>query len=61
MLSGTHYAQNYASIIGWSLEKAEILNKHFKSVITVEDVGTMPDKGSSITLPYQTLMLRSMA
>ena len=32
-----------------STEKAEILNKQFKSVFTVEDTSTVPDKG---TYPY---------
>ena len=43
-----------------STEKAEILNKQFKSVFTVEDTSTVPDKGTSSTLPFQILMLHSM-
>ena len=35
-----------------STEKAEILNKQFKSVFTVEDTSTVPDKGTS---PYPSI------
>ena len=35
-----------------STEKAEILNKQFKSVFTVEDKSTVPDKGTS---PYPSI------
>ena len=35
-----------------STEKAEILNKQFKSVFTAKDTNTIPDKGSS---PYPSI------
>ena len=35
-----------------STEKAEVLNKQFKSVFTVEDTSTVPDKGTS---PYPSI------
>ena len=35
-----------------STEKAEILNKQLKSVFTVEDTSTVPDKGTS---PYPSI------
>ena len=35
-----------------STEKAKILNKEFKSVFTIEDTSTIPDKGTS---PYPSI------
>ena len=31
-----------------STEKVEILNKQFKSVFTIKDTNTIPDKGTSL-------------
>ena len=39
-------------MINDSTEKAEILNKQFISVFTVEDTNTIPDKGTS---PYPSI------
>ena len=36
-----------------STEKAEILSKQFKSVLTTEDTSTIPDKG---TFPYPSIL-----
>ena len=45
---GTLKATNIDHIITDPAEKANILNKHFESVFTVEDRETIPNKGTSL-------------